>query len=91
MGRRGYVFALLAPFVAALVAAPTRPAGAEPATVTMAGSFQQELACTADWLSECALTQLSLDQDDGVWQASFDLPAGNWEYKAALNGSWVEN
>ncbi len=91
MGRRGYVFVLLAPFVAALVAAPTRPASAEPATVTMAGSFQDELACTADWLPECALTQLSLDQDDGVWQASFDLPAGNWEYKAALNGSWVEN
>ena len=57
----------------------------------MAGSFQEELGCTADWLPECELTQLSLDEDDGVWQASFDLPAGNWEYKAALNGTWVEN
>ena len=37
------------------------------------------MACAGDWLPECELTQLSFDDDDGVWQASFDLPTGNWE------------
>ncbi len=28
---------------------------------------------------------------DDVWQGTFSLPAGNYEYKAALNNSWDEN
>src|SRR6478735_448531 len=31
------------------------------------------------------------DAVDDVWQISFTLPAGNYEYKAALNESWAEN
>ena len=31
------------------------------------------------------------EPDDGVWQAIFALPAGSWEYKAALDGTWDEN
>ena len=68
-----------------------RPAGAEPATVTIAGSVQSELGCPGDWLPECTLTQLALDADDGVWQGSFSVPAGTYEYKAALDGTWDEN
>ena len=68
-----------------------RPAGAEPATVTIAGSLQSELGCPGDWLPECTLTQLTLDADDGVWQGSFPVPAGTYEYKAALDGTWAEN
>jgi pullulanase-type alpha-1,6-glucosidase len=26
-----------------------------------------------------------------VWQATFNIPAGSWEYKAPLNDSWDEN
>jgi glycosidase len=70
---------------------PAGPATAEPATVTIAGSFQQELGCPGDWQPECAVTHLALEADDGVWQATFALPAGAWEYKAALNGTWDEN
>jgi glycosidase len=70
---------------------PTSPAAADPATVTIAGSFQGELGCPGDWMPECGLTHLAFDAEDGVWQASFDLPAGSWEYKAALDGSWDEN
>src|SRR5918995_4862472 len=70
---------------------PAGPAAAEPATVTIAGSFQQELGCPGDWQPECSVTHLALDADDGVWQATFALPAGAWEYKAALNGTWAEN
>ena len=34
---------------------------------------------------------LSYDASDDVWQGTFSLPAGNYEYKAALNDSWNEN
>ena len=93
MGRRTIVVALVLGLAAATagVGGAADPAGAAPSTVTIAGSFQSELGCPGDWQPECPLTQLTLDPDDGVWQASFTLPAGAWEYKAALNGTWDEN
>ena len=36
-------------------------------------------------------TALVFDSADGVWQGTFTLPAGSWEYKVALDGSWDEN
>ena len=62
-----------------------------PATVTLVGSLQSELGCAGDWDPSCASTYLVYDAGDGVWQATFDLPAGAWEYKVALNNSWTEN
>ena len=62
-----------------------------PASVAIVGSLQSELGCPGDWQPDCALTELAYDAGDGVWQAVFALPAGNWEYKAALNDSWDEN
>ncbi len=62
-----------------------------PVSVTIAGSFQSELGCPGDWQPECTVTRLVYDAADQVWQATFTIPAGNWEYKAALNGSWDEN
>lgn len=63
----------------------------QPASVTLAGSFQSELGCPGDWQPECGNTGLAFDSADGVWQGVFTLPAGTWEYKAALNASWDEN
>lgn len=63
----------------------------EPLNVTAAGSFQAELGCPGDWQPECDITHLSFDPDDRVWQAVFTIPAGDWEYKAALNDAWDEN
>jgi glycosidase len=88
----------LVPVLIAVVAASTTGligtvprAAAEPTSVTIAGSLQEELGCPGDWQPECAATHLTFDADDGVWQASFPVPAGNWEYKAALDGAWTEN
>jgi glycosidase len=93
MGRRTVVLAAVLGLAAATagVAGPAGVAGAAPVSVTIAGSFQSELGCPGDWQPECSLTQLTLDPDDGVWQANFALPVGTWEYKAALNGTWDEN
>ncbi|HEX7185941.1 MAG TPA: pullulanase-type alpha-1,6-glucosidase, partial [Thermoanaerobaculia bacterium] len=63
----------------------------QPANVTIPGSFQSELGCSGDWQADCANTHLSLDTTDGIWQGIFNLPAGSWEYKAAINDSWDEN
>ena len=93
MGRKTVMLAAVLGLAVATagVAGPAGVAGAAPVSVTIAGSFQSELGCPGDWQPECALTQLTLDPDDGVWQANFALPTGTWEYKAALNGTWDEN
>jgi hypothetical protein len=63
----------------------------DPSSVTVAGNLQDELGCPGDWQPDCAATQLGFDAEDGVWQGTFNIPAGNWEYKAPLNDSWDEN
>ncbi|HEX6332494.1 MAG TPA: alpha-amylase family glycosyl hydrolase [Actinomycetota bacterium] len=91
--RRSSVLALIL-ILAVTTSGLVGPAGravAEPATVTIAGSLQSELGCPGDWMPDCSVTDLTFDAEDAVWQATFDLPAGSWEYKAALNGSWDEN
>jgi hypothetical protein len=62
-----------------------------PTSVTVAGSLQSEVGCAGDWDPTCAAAYLAFDAADEVWQGTFSLPAGNWEYKAALNDSWTEN
>jgi len=67
------------------------PAEPEPQAVTVAGSVQSELGCAGDWQPDCAATGLAFDDEDRVWQRVFNVPAGDWEYKAPLNGSWDVN
>ena len=63
----------------------------DPTQVVVVGSLQSELGCPGDWQPECAGTGLTFDAVDGVWQGTFNVPAGDYFYKAALNGSWDEN
>src|SRR5512133_1533325 len=62
-----------------------------PSSVTIAGDLQSELGCSSDWDPACSATHLAYDSGDDVWQGVFNVPAGNWEYKAALNNAWDEN
>lgn len=62
-----------------------------PSSVTLVGSLQNELGCPGDWQPDCANTKLTYDANDDVWQASFNVPAGTYQYKVALNASWTEN
>jgi pullulanase-type alpha-1,6-glucosidase len=83
---------LVAPLLGAVVTAPqAAAAAASAATVTIAGSLQSELGCAADWAPECAQTRLVYDAEDDLWHATFVLPAGSYEYKAAINAGWTEN
>ncbi len=89
--RRTPAFALITLTAGLAVLAPLAALAAEPASVTIAGSLQSELGCTGDWDPACAATHLAYDADDTVWQATWTVPAGSWEYKAALNDGWAEN
>jgi pullulanase-type alpha-1,6-glucosidase len=67
------------------------PAAPQPGSVTIPGSFQSEVGCAGDWDAACANTHLTYDATDTVWQGTFNIPAGSWEYKATLNDNWSEN
>jgi pullulanase-type alpha-1,6-glucosidase len=63
-----------------------------PTVVALVGSLQSELGCPGDWAPECPATRLQpVDGSPGVFRATFDVPAGSYEYKVALNGTWDEN
>src|SRR5689334_23048572 len=81
----------LAAAVFLLLPASTASSTPNPTSVTIAGDLQSELGCAGDWDPACAGTHLTYDSSDDVWQGTFSLPAGNYQYKAALNNSWDEN
>ncbi len=91
MAARRLVPLLLLLFALPLVQAATASDTPPPASVTIAGSLQSELGCPGDWQPDCAATHLSYDANDGVWQGTWSLPSGAYEYKAALNNAWDEN
>lgn len=63
----------------------------KPQTVVLPGTFQSELGCTADWMPDCDNTRFTYDIINNVWTGTYEIPAGDWEYKVALYNSWDEN
>lgn len=56
-------------------------------TVTLAGNLQTAIGCEKDWMTDCEQSQLKpVDGQEGVFQSTFEIPAGTWEYKVAFNG-----
>ena len=62
-----------------------------PGSVAIPGNFNSELGCAGDWQPDCPNIELVYDAGDLVWQGTFNIPAGYWEYKAAIDDSWDEN
>lgn len=60
-------------------------------TVGLPGTIQEAVGCSGNWNPACEQTLMVLGEDDGVWQTALELPAGDYEYKVALNGTWDEN
>jgi pullulanase-type alpha-1,6-glucosidase len=84
MGRSIAVWAVAVLFLLAVPAAK-----ADPPIVTLVGSLQEELGCPGDWQPECPDTRLT--QQGDVYTGTFDVPAGSYEYKVALDNSWDVN
>ena len=65
---------------------------AQPGTVAVAGSMDSELGCEADWDPACDQAQMTFDDASQTWVLEVaDLPAGQYEYKGALNRTWDVN
>src|SRR4051794_15497314 len=91
--RAGTLIGLIA-CVLAVCAGPvvSRAQASAPSAVTLVGSLQSELGCPGDWQPECAQTHLvPVAGSPGIWRKTFDVPAGSYEYKVAINNSWDEN
>jgi len=58
--------------------------------VVLVGSLQDEGGCPGEWDPACTTTQLAF-LGEGLYEATFTLPAGDYEYKVALNGGWDVN
>ena len=79
---------------ATLLSAPHAAADHTPApsVVALVGSLQSELGCPGDWQPECAATVLEpVPGSRRSTEHDFEVPAGAYEYKVALNGTWDEN
>ncbi len=85
------LFLLIAVGVGLMMLPASASSTPDPTSVTIAGDLQSEAGCAGDWDPACAATHLTYDASDDVWQGTFPLPAGNYQYKAALNDSWDEN
>ncbi|MBO0608561.1 pullulanase-type alpha-1,6-glucosidase [Myceligenerans salitolerans] len=58
--------------------------------VTVPGSHNSEMGCAGDWTPDCEAARLTL-QEDGTYAGTFEIPAGSYEFKIAVNGTWAEN
>ncbi|MCD7036679.1 amylopullulanase [Metabacillus sp. GX 13764] len=59
-------------------------------TVTLVGSLQDELGASGEWDPASDKTRMTV-KGNGIYTLTGTLPAGTYEYKAAINGSWDEN
>jgi pullulanase len=59
---------------------------------TVPGNFQSELGCSSDWDPACFRSWLQDIQGSGIYSFSTAaIPAGTYEAKVALNGTWDVN
>ena len=90
--RRARAIAPLLAFAALSLNACVVLAQTNPASVGTPGSYQSEAGCAGDWDPGCPATQLIYDANGDIWRNTFSVsPAGAYEYKVALNGSWDVN
>ncbi len=88
--KRTILLALLA-LLAPLTALVPPVSAAAPDAVSVPGSFGDEIGCPGDWQPECGAAQLTRRANDDVWSLSVTVPAGSYEYKAALDKGWDVN
>ncbi len=58
--------------------------------VNLPGSWQAAAGFACEWKPDCADTAMELGED-GLYKATFTIPAGDYEVKVALDGGWDTN
>mgnify|MGYP001264493141 CR=1 FL=1 len=61
--------------------------GALVGMVNLPGSYQSLAGCGADWDPACKATVM-VEGDDGLFTLTAEIPAGDYEYKVAMDGAW---
>lgn len=84
------LFILIVQTIAGMAFFHPIPTSAEGRVVTLVGNLQDELGGSGEWNPDESATQMK-QQENGKYILSGTLPAGNYEYKIAINGSWDEN
>ena len=87
------VLAIMAVVLAVLGGVPAARAADTPLpkSVTLAGSLQSEIGCAADWTPDCAVSALARVGASSVYSSRFTLPAGSYELKVTINGTFTES
>lgn len=77
-------------FSGPLTSQTAKAADTSPRQVVLVGSLQTALGNPGDWDPGSSKTQMAY-QGNGFYSFSGTLPAGDYEYKIAIGGSWTEN
>lgn len=64
--------------------------GALAGMVNLPGSYQDQAGCGAAWDPACEATGM-VEGEDGKFTLTVALPAGDYEFKVALDGDWTVN
>ncbi len=82
---------LIAAMIWSIIGAiPLQASAAAPNKVVLVGNLQSELGAGADWDPAAGATEM-MDSGSGYYSFTAVLPAGDYEYKVALNGGWDES
>jgi arabinogalactan oligomer/maltooligosaccharide transport system substrate-binding protein len=65
-------------------------AGALAGMVNLPGSYQDKVGCGGQWDPACTKTAM-VKGDDGLYRLTVQIPAGDYEYKVAMDGAWTTN
>lgn len=58
--------------------------------VNLPGSYQDKVGCGSQWDPACKATAMK-QGEDGLYTLTVQLPAGDYEFKVALDGAWTVN
>ncbi len=66
-------------------------AAAQPDEVALPGTVNSAMGCGEDWAPWCDQAQMTLDPTTSTWSITVDLPAGDYQYKIAIDRTWDLN
>ncbi|NTV40398.1 MAG: alpha-amylase, partial [Demequinaceae bacterium] len=66
-------------------------AAAQPDEVALPGTVNTAMGCGEDWAPWCDQAQMTLDPAAATWSITVDLPAGDYEFKVAIDRAWDLN